>query len=132
MPEPNRTTALTAFSTGFSVLCSDVPECVKVSDEIAPEHLEIQTEDAMNVGMSCKSYGGLFIGEDAAEVMGDYGAGPNHTLPTGGTGRYTGGLSVFNFLGIRTWMRIDDKKESQVREEERTRKVLNHRSNKPI
>ncbi|GMH96375.1 hypothetical protein TrVE_jg12029 [Triparma verrucosa] len=113
MPEPNRTTALTAFSTGFSVLCSDVPECVKVSDEIAPEHLEIQTEDAMNVGMSCKSYGGLFIGEDAAEVMGDYGAGPNHTLPTGGTGRYTGGLSVFNFLGIRTWMRIDDKKESQ-------------------
>ena len=38
---------------------------------------------------------------------------PNHTLPTGGTARYTGGLSVFNFLRIRTWMRVDDKKGSQ-------------------
>mmetsp|Transcript_62582 Transcript_62582/g.69976 ORF Transcript_62582/g.69976 Transcript_62582/m.69976 type:complete len:91 (-) Transcript_62582:325-597(-) len=63
--------------------------------------------------MCCKNYGGLFIGVGAAEVLGDYGAGPNHTLPTGGTGRYTGGLSVFNFLRIRTWMRIDNPAESQ-------------------
>ena len=44
----------------------------------------------------------------AAEVLGDYGAGPNHTLPTGGTARSFGGLSVFTFLRTRTWMRIDD------------------------
>jgi histidinol dehydrogenase len=55
----------------------------------------------------------LFVGAHAAEVLGDYGAGPNHTLPTGGTGRYTGGLSVFNFLAVRTWMRIDDPIASQ-------------------
>merc|ERR1719157_174689 len=88
-------------------------ECVRISDAIAPEHLEIQTKNAMEVGMKCTNYGGLFVGERAAEVLGDYGAGPNHTLPTGGTGRYTGGLSVFNFLRIRTWMRVDDEKKSQ-------------------
>ena len=66
------------------------------SDGITPEHLEIQTVDADAVGRLCANYGGLFIGTRAAEVLGDYGAGPNHTLPTGGTGRYTGGLSVLH------------------------------------
>mmetsp|Transcript_6363 Transcript_6363/g.12157 ORF Transcript_6363/g.12157 Transcript_6363/m.12157 type:complete len:457 (+) Transcript_6363:24-1394(+) len=120
LPEPNRTTALTAFSTGFSVCCPSVSACVAVSDQIAPEHLEIQTRDATSVGDSCKNYGGLFVGKDAAEVLGDYGAGPNHTLPTGGTGKYTGGLSVFSFLGIRTWMRVDDRAASQVMVEDST------------
>lgn len=113
LPEPNRSTATQAFKLSFAVLCKDVDECIKISDDIAPEHLEIQTKDAMEVGKKCANYGGLFVGEHAAEVLGDYGAGPNHTLPTGGTGRYTGGLSVFNFLRIRTWMRIDDQKASQ-------------------
>jgi len=54
------------------------------------------------------------VGELAAEVMGDYGAGPNHVLPTGGTSKYSGGLSVFNFIRIRTWMRIDDATASQT------------------
>jgi histidinol dehydrogenase len=52
---------------------------------------------------------GLFVGEGAAEVLGDYGAGPNHTLPTGGTARSTGGLCVLTFLRVRTWMRVDDR-----------------------
>jgi len=114
LPEPNRSTAKEAFTRSFAVLCENMDQCVEVSDDIAPEHLEIQTKDAMAVGMRCKNYGGLFVGEKAAEVLGDYGAGPNHTLPTGGTGRYTGGLSVFNFLRIRTWMRIDKEEESQT------------------
>jgi len=113
LPEPNRGTAKQAFTQSFAVVCKDVEECIRVSDDIAPEHLEIQTKNAMEVGMKCTNYGGLFVGERAAEVLGDYGAGPNHTLPTGGTGRYTGGLSVFNFLRIRTWMRVDDEKKSQ-------------------
>jgi histidinol dehydrogenase len=113
LPEPNRSTALEALTQSFAVHCSTIEECVRISDAIAPEHLEIQTRDAMNVGQSCNNYGGLFVGEHAAEVLGDYGAGPNHTLPTGGTGRYTGGLSVFDFLRIRTWMRIDNVEEAQ-------------------
>jgi hypothetical protein len=53
-------------------------------------------------------YGALFVGHHAAEVLGDYGAGPNHTLPTGGTARSYGGLSVHTFRRMRTWLRIDD------------------------
>ncbi|KAL7469501.1 hypothetical protein ACHAXS_013375 [Conticribra weissflogii] len=113
LPEPNRSTAAEALKQSFSVLCGDMDECIAVSDKLAPEHLEIQTADAEGVGKRCANYGGLFVGTHAAEVLGDYGAGPNHTLPTGGTGRYTGGLSVFHFLRIRTWMRIDDKEQAQ-------------------
>ena len=113
LPEPNRSTAGEALKQSFAVKCDSIDECIQLSDDIAPEHLEIQTKDAMEIGMKCKNYGGLFVGEHAAEVLGDYGAGPNHTLPTGGTGRYTGGLSVFNFLRIRTWMRVDDAVASQ-------------------
>jgi phosphoribosyl-ATP pyrophosphohydrolase/phosphoribosyl-AMP cyclohydrolase/histidinol dehydrogenase len=113
LPEPNRSTALEALQQSFAVKCDSMEQCVAISDDIAPEHLEIQTKDSSAVAELCGNYGGLFIGEHAAEVLGDYGAGPNHTLPTGGTGRYTGGLSVFNFLRIRTWMRVDDANESQ-------------------
>merc|ERR1711953_1123134 len=74
---------------------------------------EIQTENAQLVADSCKSFGGLFIGNMAAEVLGDYGAGPNHVLPTSCTAKYTGGLSVHTFLRIRTWMRIDDQEAAQ-------------------
>jgi len=113
LPEPNKSTALQALTQSFAVKCDTIEQCVSISDDIAPEHLEIQCKDAVAVGKSCNNYGGLFVGEHAAEVLGDYGAGPNHTLPTGGTGRYTGGLSVFNFLRVRTWMRVDEPKESQ-------------------
>ena len=87
--------------------------CIKVADTLAPEHLEVITENYQEVADSLRNYGGLFIGARAAEVFGDYGVGPNHVLPTGGTAKYTGGLSVHTFLRIRTWMRIDDAKASQ-------------------
>lgn len=113
LPEPNRSTAMEALKQSFAVLCESMEQCIAISDDIAPEHLEIQTKDSQAVATLCGNYGGLFVGTNAAEVLGDYGAGPNHTLPTGGTGRYTGGLSVFNFLRIRTWMRVDDPAEAQ-------------------
>ncbi len=121
LPEPNRSTAKEALKQSFSILCKDIDECIAMSDKLAPEHLEIQTLNSQSVGMKCSNYGGLFIGTHAAEVLGDYGAGPNHTLPTGGTGRYTGGLSVFNFLRIRTWMRIDEEGKSQEMVEDSVR-----------
>jgi phosphoribosyl-ATP pyrophosphohydrolase/phosphoribosyl-AMP cyclohydrolase/histidinol dehydrogenase len=52
-------------------------------------------------------YGALFCGTHGAEVFGDYGAGPNHVLPTAGAARFTGGLSVLHFLRVRTWLRLD-------------------------
>jgi histidinol dehydrogenase len=57
----------------------------------------------------CRHAGAVFIGCGSAEAFGDYGAGPNHTLPTSGRGRSSGGLSVFDFLRIRTWLRLDGK-----------------------
>lgn len=121
LPEPNRSTAMEALKQSFSILCKDMDECIAMSDKLAPEHLEVQTVNSQEVADRCANYGGLFIGTNCAEVLGDYGAGPNHTLPTGGTGRYTGGLSVFNFLRIRTWMRIDNKEECQEMVEDSVR-----------
>lgn len=92
---------------GLAVVTKDVQEALAVTDMIAPEHLEVMTRNAEDVSKRLKNYGGLFVGTQSAEVMGDYGAGPNHVLPTGGTGKYTGGLSVFTFLAIRTWMTLD-------------------------
>jgi phosphoribosyl-ATP pyrophosphohydrolase/phosphoribosyl-AMP cyclohydrolase/histidinol dehydrogenase len=104
---PTAETARAAVAEGFAVLCRDLDEAVAVCDHLAPEHLEVMTRDAAALQSRLRHYGGLFVGAGAAEVLGDYGAGPNHVLPTGGTARRTGGLSVFNFLRIRTWLRMD-------------------------
>lgn len=110
---PTRDVALLAVKKGFAVLTKDMPTAVAVSNRIAPEHLEVQTEDATELSKSLTAYGGLFVGMMAAEVLGDYGAGPNHVLPTSCTAKYTGGLSVHTFQRKTTWMRIDDKEKAQ-------------------
>jgi len=103
-----------AFDNGFAVVAGDLTEAVSICDRIAPEHLELQIADADSVATRLRNYGALFVGSRAAEALGDYGAGPNHTLPTGGSARYTGGLSVMNFLKVRTWIRIDDAASANV------------------
>lgn len=101
-------TALEALQNGFAVVVDDLQMGIDVCNQLAPEHLEVLTQDAEQIAGRLRHFGGLFIGENAAEVLGDYGAGPNHTLPTGGTARSQAGLSVFNFLKIATWMCVDD------------------------
>jgi histidinol dehydrogenase len=105
---PTAATAGAALKNGCAVLCSGVDEAIAVADALAPEHLEVITRDAVSVAGRLKHYGGLFIGSATAEVFGDYGVGPNHVLPTGGTARFTGGLSVLAFLRVRTWLRMDE------------------------
>lgn len=105
--------ARVAVSKGFAVTLPTLDEAIEMCDMLAPEHLEVMTVDAEAVGKRLKNYGGLFVGARSAEVFGDYAAGPNHVLPTSGTARYTGGLSVFTFLRMRTWLRIDDAEASQ-------------------
>lgn len=106
-------TAQRALRNGFACVCASIDEAIGVSDRIAPEHLEIMTDSAEDVATRVRSAGGVFIGSCSAEVLGDYGAGPNHTLPTGGTARFTAGLSVMHFLRLRTWIRIDDEREAR-------------------
>ena len=105
---PTKRIATAALDHGFAVVADDMDACVRVCDNLAPEHLQVQTADARAVAERLDHWGGLFIGVDSAEVFGDYGVGPNHTLPTGGVARFKGGLSVFDFLRVRTWLKLED------------------------
>ena len=80
------------------VLVDGAPAAVAVADAWAPEHLEIQTEDAAGLAGRIRNAGAIFVGPYAPVSLGDYLAGSNHVLPTGGTARHTGGLSVLSFL----------------------------------
>lgn len=102
---PTAGTARRALANGFAVLAGSLAEAIAVCDRLAPEHLAVLTADPAAVARRVAHCGGLFIGAQAAEVLGDYGAGPNHVLPTGGTARFRAGLSVLTFLRARTWMR---------------------------
>lgn len=101
---PTRSTAEVAVANGFIVVARDMNEAAAVSNELAPEHLELQVRDVDALRKLVTSYGALFVGTGAAEVFGDYGVGPNHVLPTSGSARFTGGLSVLTFLRVRTWL----------------------------
>src|SRR5215472_15462116 len=80
------------------VLVDDADSALAVSDAWAPEHLEIQAADAAILARRVRNAGAIFVGAWAPVSLGDYLAGSNHVLPTGGTARYCGGLSVLSFL----------------------------------
>ncbi len=92
---------------GEIVICETNQEMVQVSDEYAPEHLEVLTanDDWFLDNLTC--YGSLFIGEETTVAFGDKVSGPNHVLPTKGAARYSGGLSVHKFMKTLTWQRAD-------------------------
>jgi len=104
---PTAAVARAALGNGGVVLVATVHEGIAVCDAIAPEHLQLVLESAAAVAPRLSHYGALFIGAGAREVLGDYGVGPNHVLPTGGTARWAAGLSVLTFLRLRTWLRVD-------------------------
>jgi histidinol dehydrogenase len=85
-------------SRGAILLVRNRKEAQDFSDRFAPEHLEILTKDARAWLTNLRHAGAIFIGPLSAEAFGDYTAGTNHVLPTGGTARYSSGLSVFDFL----------------------------------
>jgi len=83
---------------GAIIVTSTMDEAIDLMNEIAPEHLEVVTADPMSLLESIKHAGAIFLGENTPEPIGDYVAGPNHTLPTGGTAKFYSPLSVENFL----------------------------------
>jgi phosphoribosyl-ATP pyrophosphohydrolase/phosphoribosyl-AMP cyclohydrolase/histidinol dehydrogenase len=105
---PTAATARVALANGYVVVVGSLAEGIAVCDRLAPEHLEVLVEGAEGRLRDFAHYGGIFLGSGAAEVLGDYGAGPNHVLPTGGTARSVGGLSVLTFLRVRTWLTMDE------------------------
>jgi histidinol dehydrogenase len=83
---------------GAIVVCSSMDEAVNFANELAPEHLEICTENPMDYIGRIDNAGSVFLGHYAPEPLGDYYAGPNHVLPTGGTARFFSPLSVDSFV----------------------------------
>ncbi|QNI83143.1 MULTISPECIES: histidinol dehydrogenase [unclassified Synechococcus] len=83
---------------GLVVVCGDLESCARLSDSFAPEHLELLVERPEPLADRIQNAGAIFLGPWSPEAVGDYLAGPNHTLPTCGAARFSGALSVETFM----------------------------------
>jgi histidinol dehydrogenase len=87
---------------GEVLLAGSLDEAVDYANNYAPEHLEVCTAEPQKIVSRLVNYGSMFVGKNTAEVFGDYASGTNHTLPTLGAARYTGGVWVGTFLKVCT------------------------------
>jgi histidinol dehydrogenase len=96
---PRKDTASASWRDfGAVIVVADLDEAAALVDRIAPEHLEIATDDPERLLRRVKHAGAIFLGRHTPEAMGDYVAGPNHVLPTSRTARFSSGLSVLDFM----------------------------------
>ena len=115
LPEVPRLSAEAAWRDyGEIILCDTNEEMVKVSDDYAPEHLELQTKNLKWFHEKLKNYGSLFIGEETTVAYGDKCSGTNHILPTKGAGKYTGGLFVGKFIKTLSFQRMTKESTKEV------------------
>jgi phosphoribosyl-ATP pyrophosphohydrolase/phosphoribosyl-AMP cyclohydrolase/histidinol dehydrogenase len=101
---PTAPTARAALAGGASLVVEDRDAARSVCCHLAPEHLQLDLRDPGPLEPWLATCAALFVGPGGAEVFGDYGAGPNHVLPTGGTARAFAGLSVLTFLKLPTYV----------------------------
>ena len=92
---------------GCAIVCDSLERCVELANEIAPEHLEIMTEEPRALLPLVKNAGAVFLGAYTPEPLGDYLAGPDHVLPTSGTARFFSPLSVDSFLKTMSVLEFD-------------------------
>ena len=115
---PTAETARQSVDTfGKIIVTSSIEEACEIANKKAPEHLELAMDAGEKLEAAKKlvhNYGSLFIGHGSAEVFGDYAAGLNHTLPTSGSARFTGGLSVRAFVKTVTTLRTIEGKEGPL------------------
>lgn len=104
-----REIASKSFEKSFAVVVKSLNEAIELANQKAPEHLEICYKNAQKGIDKFKNYGSLFIGNYSAEVYGDYCSGTNHVLPTNEVSKYSGGLSVFDFVKVQTYQIISKK-----------------------
>ncbi len=102
-----------SFENSALVLTNSVEEAVELSNRLAPEHLELHVEEPMGLVKSCQNAGAIFCGNWTPEAIGDYVAGPSHTLPTGGSARFFSPLSVYTFIRHQSLVSLteDDYRE---------------------
>ena len=101
---------------GKIIVASDLGEAICVANTIAPEHLELCVDDPFSYLEKVRCAGSVFLGRYCPEALGDYYAGPNHTLPTGGTARFSSALSVDDFVKKIQYIYYD--RESMLRSAE--------------
>jgi len=99
---------------GIIMAAEDRDEAVRLSDDYAPEHLELHVRDADELAGRLSCYGSLFVGEETTVAYGDKTIGTNHILPTSRAARYTGGLWVGKFLKTCTWQRMTPEASREV------------------
>ena len=115
LPEPNRAAAEAAWRDYGEVSVVDCrEEAVTLSDQYAPEHLEVHADDLDWWLKHLTNYGSLFLGEQTTVAYGDKCSGTNHILPTSGAARYTGGLSVGKFIKTVTYQKMDEQANRSV------------------
>ena len=85
-------------TNGKIIVCQSMERAVEISNAIAPEHLEVCVDEPFSLLSQIKNAGSIFLGKNVPEALGDYFAGPNHTLPTSGTARFSSPLSVDDFV----------------------------------
>lgn len=106
--------ATQAFEKSFAIIVKSIDEAIEISNKKAPEHLEICIKNPKRIIDKLKNYGSLFIGNYSAEVYGDYCSGTNHVLPTNEVSKYSGGLSVFDFIKIQTYQIISKSGNKKI------------------
>jgi len=115
LPETSKNNADAAWRDyGEVVLCDTNEELCQISDEYAPEHLEVQAENLDWWSEKLQNYGSLFLGEETTVAYGDKCSGPNHILPTKGAAKYTGGLYVGKFIKTVTFQRMTKESNKEV------------------
>jgi len=115
LPEIPKTSADAAWRDyGEIIFCDTDEEIAAISDEYAPEHLEVQTKNLKWFHERLKNYGSLFIGEETTVAYGDKCSGTNHILPTKGASRYTGGLFVGKFIKTLSFQRMTKESTEEV------------------
>ena len=102
---------------GAIIVSKDMDEAVKLMNEIAPEHLEVATTSPFELLPLIKHAGAIFLGHNTPEAIGDYMAGPNHTLPTGGTAKFYSPLGVENFMKKTSIISFSNKAINEIGEE---------------
>jgi histidinol dehydrogenase len=85
---------------GYIVVVENIAEAINLTNEIAPEHLELQIKGAESILPQINNAGAIFIGDNSPVPVGDYAAGSNHVLPTGGSAKIYSGLSIFSFMKL--------------------------------
>ncbi|MDA8326328.1 MAG: histidinol dehydrogenase [Nitrospiraceae bacterium] len=105
---------------GAIILTKDLEEAVKIANLIAPEHLEIMTKRPEAVLKGVKNAGAVFLGNWSPEPLGDYAAGPNHVLPTGGTARFFSPLGVYDFLKHTSYLKFSKEGFTKISRAART------------